>query len=135
MYFPAILCVGMGFIRGLVNQTPGEAMSHCTLIVRLIVYCRPPRLQCLQCFVVQVLECITDNLFKSHTISVNNTPGFLYSITVSSLCRLMKLASLGEYVYVCDIGRLLGIEFVVPLPIGLASVVVTPHTSTTTTEL
>jgi hypothetical protein len=58
-------------------------------------------------------------------VAVNNTPGFLYSITVSSLCRLMKLASMGEYVYVCDLGKLLGIEFVVPLAHGLASVVVT----------
>lgn len=41
----------------------------------------------------------------------------------------MKLASMGEFVYVCDIGNLRGIEFVVPFTPqsglgGLASVLV-----------
>lgn len=72
-----------------------------------------------------MIECIADNLFKSNTAAVNNSPGFSYCFTISSFCRLMKLASMGEHIYVCDLGQQRGIEFVVPFTgQGLASVVV-----------
>ena len=72
------------------------------------------------------MGCISDKPFKSNTTPVNNTPGFLYIFPVSTFCRLMKLASMGEHVYVCDIGKLVGLEFIVLFNVGggLASMVV-----------
>lgn len=74
---------------------------------------------------IKVLDCIADNLFKSNTTTVNDSPGFQYTFPISSFCRLMKLASMGDFVYVCDLQQQRGIEFVVPFASnGLASVVV-----------